>query len=63
MMTEELIAAIENRVSELTPDGFGMSIGGNQQVVDIFFATLPQDQVDVIKQDLKTNFPDSVSFT
>ena len=62
-MTKELIEAIENRVQELTPDGFGMSIGGNQQVVDIFFATLTQDQVDVIKQDLEVNFPDAVSFT
>jgi hypothetical protein len=62
-MTRELIDAIENRVRELTPDGFGMSIGGNQQVVDIFFATLTQDQVDVIKQDLSVNFPDAVYFS
>lgn len=63
MMTDELIAAIENRVSELTPDGFGMSIGGNQQVVDIVFETLTPEEVSSIKQDLSVNFPDSVSFT
>lgn len=62
-MTDELIAAIENRVSELTLDGFGMSIGGNQQVVNIVFETLTPEEVISIKQDLSVNFPDSVSFT
>lgn len=63
MMTRERIDEVEIHIGQLTPDGFGLSIGADFRIVDIVFETLTPEEVSSIKQDLSVNFPDVVSFT
>ena len=63
MTTKERINEVEIYIGQLTPDGFGLSIGADFRILDIVFETLSPEEVISIKQDLSVNFPDSVSFT
>ena len=62
MTTKERIQEVEIHIGQLTPDGFGLSIGADYRIVDIIFETLSPEEVISIKQDLSVNFPDAVYF-
>lgn len=62
MTTREVIAEVEIYIGQLTPDGFGLSIGADFKILDIIFETLSPEEVISIKQDLSVNFPDAVYF-
>ena len=61
-MTKDKIHEIEDYIRQLTPAGFGLSIGGDQKIVDIFFETLTPEEVTSIKQNLQAAFPNAVYF-
>jgi hypothetical protein len=62
MTTRERIQEVEIYIGQLTPDGFGLSIGADFRIMDIIFETLSPEEVISIKQDLSVNFPDVVYF-
>jgi hypothetical protein len=62
MTTRERIDEVEIYIGQLTPDGFGLSIGADFRIMDIIFETLSPEEVISIKQDLSANFPDVVYF-
>lgn len=62
MTTRERIDEVEIYIGQLTPDGFGLSIGADFRILDIIFETLSPEEVISIKQDLSVNFPDAVYF-
>jgi hypothetical protein len=62
MTTKERINEVEIYIGQLTPDGFGLSIGADFRILDIIFETLSPEEVISIKQDLSVNFPDAVYF-
>jgi hypothetical protein len=62
MTTRERIQEVEIYIGQLTPDGFGLSIGSDFRILDIIFETLSPEEVISIKQDLSVNFPDAVYF-
>jgi hypothetical protein len=62
MTTKERIQEVEIYIGQLTPDGFGLSIGADFRILDIIFETLSPEEVISIKQDLSVNFPDAVYF-
>jgi hypothetical protein len=62
MTTRERINEVEIYIGQLTPDGFGLSIGADFRILDIVFETLSPEEVISIKQDLSVNFPDAVYF-
>lgn len=43
--------------------GFGLGIGGNQQILNIFFEGLSAEQEQQIKDDLIARFPEVVNFS
>jgi hypothetical protein len=62
MTTRERIQEVEIYIGQLTPDGFGLSIGADFKILDIVFETLSPEEVISIKQDLSVNFSDAVYF-
>ena len=62
MTIKERINEVEIYIGQLTPDGFGLSIGADFKILDIVFETLSPEEVISIKQDLSVNFPDAVYF-
>lgn len=42
---------------------FGLGIGGNQQILNIFFEGLSAEQEQQIKDDLIARFPEVVNFS
>lgn len=43
--------------------GFGLSIGGNMQIIDITFEGLADQESSIIKESLIKLFPDIVKFS
>jgi hypothetical protein len=54
---EEFVDYLDNY-----PVGYGLGIGCNFQIIDIFFEGLTDEEQQTLKQTLITMFPDVVNF-